>query len=48
MPIMPRPKKAAVLAFKILGKPANIASKISSRQKRINSFILRDAITYQR
>lgn len=40
MPYMPRAdKKAEKLAWKILGKPENIASKQTPRQKAINAKI---------
>jgi hypothetical protein len=37
MPSMPRiPGKGVTIAFKILGVPANIASKRTKKQKEIN------------
>ncbi len=38
MPYMPRAdKKAAKIAWKVLGKPENLAVKETERQKKINA-----------
>ncbi len=40
MPYMPRPdKKAERIAWKVLGKPENLAAKETPRQKKINARI---------
>lgn len=41
MPAMLRPKgKAILVAFKVLGMPANLRDKKSAKQKRINRRLL--------
>jgi hypothetical protein len=41
MPAMPRPKtKATKIAYKLLGKPANIAFKRNKKQQELNERLI--------
>jgi hypothetical protein len=49
MPCAPRPdNKAKKIAYKILGKPANLAYKPTAEQKRINMLLVQEQLTRTR
>lgn len=49
MPAAPRPSgKAPKIAFKILGKPANLATKPTPEQVRINKLLVDEQLTRTR
>jgi hypothetical protein len=49
MPSMPRPDvKAKKIAYKLLGKPANLAFKPTSEQRRINTLLIQEQLTRTR
>jgi hypothetical protein len=49
MPCAPRAQgKAPKIAFKILGKPANLANKPTPEQERINKLLVDEQLTRTR
>lgn len=49
MACAPRPnKQAQKIAYKLLGKPANLAFKPTSEQRRINTLLIQEQLTRTR
>lgn len=49
MAVMPRPNGVAKkIAYRLLGKPANIAFKPSKEQQRINMLLIQEQLTRTR
>jgi hypothetical protein len=49
MPACPRPdSKAKKIAYKLLGKPANLAVKPTAEQRKINALLISEQLTRTR
>lgn len=49
MPAAPRPVKAAEkIAYKLLGKPANLSEKPDAKQRRIMMLLIQEQLTRTR